>query len=94
MSNFELSKQLRLFLTIGSSHKYLRLGTSLSVSIRRKCHFSQVIVIYNNADWNFFTASEIRDIMSLADALGLLFYVNVENGVPVIEIEDLDSNGI
>lgn len=94
MSNFELSRQLRLFLSVGSNHVYLGLGDRFPVSIRRKCLYTQVIKIYPCADWKFFSAGDIRDLIALADAFGLVLWVGAENGVPVIEIEDLVSNGL
>lgn len=92
MSNFELSKSLRLFLSIGSNHVYLGLGDRFPVSIRKKYCFHQVIKIYPCADWKFFSAGDIRDLIALADAFGLLLWVGTENGVPVVEIEEVNTN--
>ena len=86
--SFELSESLRLFLSIGSNHKFLRLGVKFPVSIRRRYTFSQSIVIYNELGYDFFTANEIRRFMSLAECLDLAFAITAENGVPVIEITD------
>lgn len=92
MSIFELSKSLRLFLSLGSNHKFLRLGKNLPVSIRKRYTFSQSIVIYQERDYDFFTAREIQYLMSLAESLVLDFSVTAENGVPVIEITDYNIN--
>lgn len=91
-SNFKLSEKLRLFLSIGSSHKFLTLGVSFSVSIRKRYSFSQTIVIYQEFGYDFFTAREIRYLMSIAVSLDLDFSVTVENGLPVIEITDYHVN--
>lgn len=87
-NRFELSKSLRLFLSLGSNHKFLRLGQKFPVSIRRRYTFSQSIVIYQESDYDFFTSREIQRLMSLAESLELDFSVTAENGVPVIEITD------
>lgn len=86
--NFVLSEKLRLFLSLGSNHKFLRLGKKLPVSIRRRYTFSQSIVVYQERGYDFFTACEIQHLMSLVDSLVLDFSVTAENGVPVIEITD------
>lgn len=90
--NFVLSEKLRLFLSIGSGHKFLRLGNRFPVSIRKRYSFSQTIMIYQESGFDFFTMSELQHCMSLADSLSLGFYVTVENGVPVIEITDYNIN--
>lgn len=90
-SNFELSKSLRLFLSLGSNHKFLRLGKKLPVSIRRRYAFSQSIVIYQECGYTFFTSSEISRLLTLAESLELDFSVTAENGVPVIEITDYNA---
>lgn len=92
VANFELSERLRSFLSLGSSHKYLRLGAMFSVSIRRRYAFSQSMMIYPEANCVFFTAREIRYYMSLAEALDLDFDVTAENGVAVLEIVDYNVN--
>ena len=86
--NFVLSEKLRLFLSLGSGHKFLTLGNKFPVSIRKRCCFSQTIIIYQESDYHFFTIRELHFFMSLAESLGLSFYVTAENGVPVIEISD------
>ena len=91
--NFVLSEKLRLFLSLGSSHKFLRLGNRFPVSIRKRYTFSQTIVIYQEFDYGFFTAREIRYLMLLADTLDLDLAVSVENGLPVVEITDYNVNG-
>lgn len=92
MSNFELSTKLRLFLSLGSNHKFLRLGKKLPVSIRRRYTFSQSIVIYQECGYDFFTGREISRLLKLTDSLELDFSVTTENGVPVIEITDYNAN--
>lgn len=89
---FSLSGKLRLFLSLGSSNKLLRLGNKLPVSIRRRFTFSQTIMLYPESDYGFFSAYEISNLMSMVDVLGLSFYVCAENGVPIIEISDNDVN--
>lgn len=89
MSNcFELSKSLRLFLSLGVNHRFLRLGNRFPVSIRRRYTFSQSIVIYPQSGYRFFTVNDIRFLMSLAESLDLDFLVTAENGVVVVEISD------
>lgn len=90
--NFVLSEKLRLFLSIGSCHKFLTLGNKLPVSIRKRCSFSQTIMIYQESGYDFFTIRELHYFMSLADSLSLAFYVTAENGVAVIEITDYTIN--
>lgn len=90
--NFVLSEKLRLFLSFGSGHKFLRLGDKFPVSIRKRYTFSQTIVIYQEFDYDFFTAREIRYLMLLADSLDLDFSVTIENGLPVVEITDYNVN--
>lgn len=90
--NFVLSEKLRLFLSIGSSHKFLVLGDKFPVSIRKRYSFSQTIMIYPESGYDFFTIRELHFFMSLAESLGLSFYVTAENGVPVIEITDYSIN--
>lgn len=91
-SKFKLSEKLRLFLSIGSSHMFLSLGVRFPVSIRKRYTFSQTIVIYQEFDYNFFTAREIRYLMSIAISLDLDFSVTAENGLPVVEITDYNVN--
>lgn len=91
-ANFILSEKLRLFLSLGSSHKFLSLGMKFPVSIRKRYSFSQTMMIYQESGFDFFTMRELHYFMSLADSLGLSFYVTVENGVPVIEISDYTIN--
>lgn len=90
--NFVLSEKLRLYLSIGSSHKFLTLGVRFPVSIRRRYTFTQSIVIYQEFNYDFFTAREIRYLMSIAVSLDLDFSITVENGLPVVEITDYNIN--
>lgn len=90
--NFVLSEKLRLFLSLGSGHKFLVLGDKFPVSIRKSYSFSQSIMIYQESGYDFFTIRELHYFMSLADSLSLSFYVTVENGVTVIEITDYSIN--
>lgn len=90
--NFVFSERLKLFLSLGSSHKFFRLGDNFPVSIRKRYSFSQTIMIYQESGCDFFTIRELSYFMSLADSLELAFYVTVENGVPVIEITDYNIN--
>ena len=88
MSNFELSERLRLFLSIAVQGRCSFIGSKCPVSIRKRYTFSQVIVIYPEAQYQFFTGSEVHRVFSLAVALGLTCYVSCRGGVPVIEIYD------
>lgn len=90
--NFVLSEKLRLFLSLGSNHKFLILGDRFPVSVRKRYSFSQTIMIYQESGFDFFTARELHYFISLAHCLSLTFYVTVENGVPVIEITDYSIN--
>jgi len=88
MSNFELSSRLRLFLSIAVQSRSFFIGSKCPVSIRQRYTFSQDIVIFPEAQYQFFSGVELQRIISLAEVLGLSFYVSVECGVPVIEITD------
>lgn len=90
--NFVLSEKLRLYLSLGSCHKFLRLGDRFQVSVRKRYSFSQTIVIYQELDYDFFTAREIHYLMSLADNLDLDLNITTENGLPVVEITDYSLN--
>lgn len=87
-SNFELSGRLRLFLSIAVQGRCSFVGSKCPVSICRRYAFSQDIVIFPEAQYQFFTGSEVHRVISLADALGLTCYVSSKCGVPVIEISD------
>lgn len=90
--NFELSKKLRLYLQVACDYKSLTLGNSCPVSIRRRYSWSQSIVIYPEADYNFFTSKEVMRYLSLAESLCLDSSIDVENGLPVITISDYSIN--
>lgn len=87
-TNFELSKKLRMFLDVACNYKSLTLGEKCPVSIRRRYSWSQSMVIYPEADYNFFTSREIMRYLSLAEGLCLDASIDVENGLPVITISD------
>lgn len=91
--NFVLSEKLRLFISIGSRYRVLTLGNRLPVSIRKRYGHSQSIYIYPESDYDFFINSEVVRFLSLAKGLELDGYVRVENGVPVLEIQDYSING-
>ena len=91
--NFVLSEKMRLFLSIGSSNEFLRLGDKFAVSIRKRYSFSQTMMIYQESGYDFFTIRQLHFFMSLAESLGLCFFVTAENGVPVIEVSDYSING-
>lgn len=88
VANFELSEKLRLFVQVGSSYLYLTLGVNFPVSIRRRYSWSQSIVIYPAAGYNFFMNNEVMCFLSLAKGLSLDSSVDVENGLPVITVTD------
>ena len=88
--NFKLSEKLKLFLSIGSNYRVLKLGKKLPVSIRKRYSFSQNIVIYPESDYDFFTCNEVTCFLSLAKGLDLDASITIENGLPVIEITDYD----
>lgn len=88
MSNFELSSRLRLFLSIAVQGRCSFIGSKCPVSICKRYTFSQDIVIFPEAQYQFFTGSEVHRVFSLADTLGLTCYVSCRSGVPVIEISD------
>lgn len=92
MSNFELSSKLRLFLSLSAENLLNSLGEKLPVSIRKRYSCSQTMVIFPEAEYQFFVRSEMTRLFSLADVLGLDAIVSCENGVPVIEITDYDVN--
>lgn len=87
-TNFKLSEKLRLYLQVASDYKSMTLGVRCPVSIRRRYSWSQSIVIYPEADYDFFTSREIMCYLSLANGLGLDSTIDVENGLPVITISD------
>lgn len=86
MSNFKLSEKLRLFISLAAERRNHDVGVRCPVSIRKRYSFSQKIIIYPEADYQFFVHSKIMRILSLADTLGLESFVCSENGLPVIEI--------
>lgn len=92
-TNFNLTAKLRLFLSIGSSYRVLTLGDRLPVSIRKRYHHSQTIVIYPESDYDFFMMNETICFLSLAKGLELDASISIENGLPVIEITDYNVNG-
>lgn len=92
MSNFELSSRLRLFLSIAVQGRCSFIGSRCPVSILQRYTFSQDIVIYPEAQYQFFTGREVHSVFTLADALGLACYVSCRSGVPVIEISDYIKN--
>lgn len=87
-SNFELSEKLRLYLQVACNYKSLTLGVRCPVSIRRQSSWSQHIVIYPEDGFNFFSCNEATSYLSLAKGLGLDAYVEIENGLPVLVIND------
>lgn len=89
---FILSEKLRMFLSVGSNYRVLTLGNRLPVSIRKRYSHSQSIYIYPESDYDFFIHSEVVCFLSLAKGLGLDGCVRVENGVPVLEIQDWSIN--
>lgn len=91
-TNFKLSEKLRMFLNIACNYKSLTLGNSCPVSIRRHYSCSQSIVIYPEADYDFFTSREVMRYLSLAESLCLDSSIDVENGLPVITISDYSIN--
>ena len=92
VTDFKLSKKLRLFLKVGASYKVMTLGDKYPVSIRRRYKWSQTIVIYPESDYDIFMGNEVLCFLSLAKGLDLISSVNIENGVPVIEITDYSIN--
>lgn len=93
-SNFDLSEKLRLYLQVACSYRVLTLGVKCPVSIRRQYSWSQSIVIYPEADYNFFTSREVVRYISLADSLCLDSSFDVENGLPVITVSDYNIKNI
>lgn len=87
-TDFKLSKRLRLYLQVACVYRALTLGVKCPVSIRRQYSWSQSIVIYPEADYNFFTSREVLCYVSLANGLDLESSIDVENGLPVITISD------
>lgn len=87
-SNFKLSEKLRLYLQVACDYRALTLGVKCPVSIRRQYSWSQSIVIYPEADFDFFTSNEVMCYLSLAKGLCLDASIDVENGLPVITISD------
>lgn len=90
---FELSKKLRLYLQVACNYRSLTLGNRCPVSIRRQYSLSQSIVIYPEADYDFFTSKEVMCYLSLAESLCLDSSIDVENGLPIITISDYSING-
>lgn len=86
--NFKLSEKLRLYLQVACNYKSMTLGVRCPVSIRRQYSWSQSIVIYPEADYDFFTSNEVMCYLSLAKGLCLDASIDVENGLPVITISD------
>lgn len=91
-NNFKLSKKLRLYLQVACDYRSLTLGVRCPVSIRRQYSWSQAIVIYPEADYDFFTSKEVMRYVSLAESLCLDSSIDVENGLPVITISDYSIN--
>lgn len=91
-SNFELSEKLKLYLMVACNYKSLTLGVRCPVSIRRRYSLSQSLIIYPEADWDFFTSKEVMRYLSLAESLCLDSSVDVENGLPIITISDYSIN--
>lgn len=89
-ANFELLGKLKLYLEVASNYKALTLGVKCPVSIRRRGRFSQDIVIYPEAGYDFFIHDEVLCYVSLAKGLGLDASIEVENGLPVIVIAEYD----
>lgn len=87
-TDFKLSKRLRLYLQVACDFKSLTLGVKCPVSIRRRYSWSQSIVIYPEADYDFFTSKEVMRYLLLAESLCLDSSIDVENGLPVITISD------
>lgn len=87
-SNFELSVKLRMYLDVACNYKSFALGNRCPVSIRRRYSWSQSIVIYPEADYDFFTSKEVMRYLSLAESLCLDSSIDVENGLPIITISD------
>lgn len=87
-SNFELSEKLRMYLNVACNYRSLTLGIRCPVSIRRRYSWSQSIVIYPEADYDFFTSKEVMRYLLLAESLCLDSSIDVENGLPVITISD------
>ena len=87
-SNFELSEKLRLYLQVACDYRSLTLGVRCPVSIRRRYSLSQSIVIYPEADYDFFTSNEAVCYLSLAKNLCLDSTIDVEDGMPIITITD------
>lgn len=87
-SNFELSEKLRLYLQVACDYRAMTLGVKCPVSIRRRYSWSQSIVIYPEASFDFFTSREVLCYVSLANGLGLDSTIDVENDLPVITISD------
>lgn len=92
MSNFELSAKLRLFLSLAADRGSVKVGVKCPVSVRKRYRFAQTIVIYPEAEYNFFTWREVQGCFSVVDVLGLDCCVSVENGLPVLEISDYSIN--
>ena len=90
--NFELSKKLRMYLYIACNRRSLTLGEKCPVSIRKRYTWSQSIVIYPEADYDFFLSREVMRYLSLAESLCLDSSIDVENGLPVITISDYSIN--
>lgn len=90
--NFELTEKLRMYFAVACNNKLLTLGNRCPVSIRRRYSWSQSIVIYPEADYDFFTSKEVMRYLSLAESLYLDSSIDVENGLPVITISDYSIN--
>ena len=91
--NFKLSEKLRMYLNIACNYKSLTLGNRCPVSIRRRYSWSQSIVIYPEAGYNFFLSREVMRYFTLAESLCLDSSIDVENGLPIITISDYSING-
>lgn len=91
--NFKLSEKLRMYLQVACNYRSLTLGNRCPVSIRRRYSWSQSMVIYPEADYNFFTSKEVMRYLSLAESLCLDSSIDVENGLPIITISDYSING-
>lgn len=91
-SNFELSEKLRLYLQVACDYRHFKLGDRCPVSIRRRYSWSQSMIIFPEAGYDFFTSKEVMCYLSLAESLCLDSSIDVENGLPVITITDYSIN--
>lgn len=92
MSDFELSAKLRLYLQLAIENHCPDIGVKCPVSVRKRYSWSQSMVIYPEAGFQFFSYSEVWRYITLANSLGLESFVSSENGLPVIEITENFKN--